>query len=122
MSGIKEKGFNERLSAAAEARKVQLDKFRAKPGPNDPAVVERQAARRAAVIARDVRAAERKIAKAQLAAKEAERHAAEQAEKAMQEANALQKAAGQAARDVTSLTEQKAARDARYAARKARQR
>lgn len=33
MSGIKEKGFNERLSAAAEARKVQLDKFRAKPGP-----------------------------------------------------------------------------------------
>ena len=122
MSGIKEKGFNERLSAAAEARKVQLDKFRAKPGPNDPAVVERQAARRAAVIARDVRAAERKIAKAQLAAKEAERHAAEQAEKAMREVDALQKAADQAARDVTSVTEQKAARDARYAARKARQR
>ena len=40
----------------------------------------------------------------------------------MREVDALQKAADQAARDVTFLTEQKAARDARYAARKARQR
>ena len=122
MSGFKEKSFSERLGAAAAARKAQLEKFRAKPGPDDPATVERQAARRAATIARDARAAERKTAKAQVAAKEAERHAAEQAERAMREADALRVAADQAARDVTMLAEQKAARDARYAARKARQR
>ena len=122
MSGFKEKGFNERLGAAAEARKAQLAKFRAKPGPDDPAAIERQAARRAAAIARDARAAERKTAKAQAIAKEAERHDAEQAERAMREADALRASADQAARDVTTLAEQKTARDARYAARKARQR
>jgi hypothetical protein len=122
MSGFKEKGFSERLGAAAEARKAQLEKFRAKPGPDDPAVIERQAARRAAAIAREARAAERKTAKAQATAKEAERHDAEQAERAMREADALRESADQAARDVTTLAEQKTARDARYAARKARQR
>jgi hypothetical protein len=79
MSGFKEKSFSERLGAAAAARKAQLEKFRAKPGPDDPAVVERQAARRAAALARDARAAERTTAKAQVAAEEAERQAAEQA-------------------------------------------
>jgi hypothetical protein len=122
MRGFKEKGFSERLGAAAEARKAQLEKFRAKPGPDDPATVERQEARRAAAIARDARAAERKTARDEVAAKEAERHAAEQAGIAMREADAQQKAVDKAARDVSTLAEQKAARDARYAARKARKR
>jgi hypothetical protein len=122
MRGFKEKGFSERLGAAAEARKAQLEKFRAKPGPDDPATVERQEARRATAIARDARDAERKTTKDQTAAKEAERHAAEQAGITTREADALQEAADKAARDVTTLAEQKAARDARYAARKARKR
>jgi hypothetical protein len=73
MSGFKEKSFSDRLGAAAQARKAQLEKFRAKPGPDDPAVIERQAARQAAAIARDARAAERKAAKDKAAAEEAER-------------------------------------------------
>ena len=51
----------------------------------------------------------------------AERQAAEQADRAAREAEAVREAADQAARDVAKLVEQKAARDARYAARKARQ-
>ena len=122
MSSFKEKSFSERLSVAAEARKAQLEKFCTKPGRDDPATVERQAARRSAAIAWDARAAERKTASAQEAAKEAERHTAEQAGRAMREVDALQEAADQAARDVITLAEQKATRDARYAAHKARQR
>jgi len=84
--------FNERMSTAAKARQALLEKFRARPKPDDPAVVERQAARLATRLARDARAAERK------AAREAE----------------------QAAREAALEAERKAARDARYAARKAR--
>ena len=72
MSSFKEKSFSERLSVAVEARKAQLEKFCTKPGRDDPATVERQAARRSAAIAWDARAAERKTASAQEAAKEAE--------------------------------------------------
>ena len=42
MSGFKEPGFADRQKAAQEARKSILDKFRAKPGPDDPAVRKRQ--------------------------------------------------------------------------------
>jgi hypothetical protein len=122
MSGFKEQSFSERLGAAAEAREAQLEKFRAQPGPDDPAVVERQAAHQAAALARDARAVERKAAKAQMAAEEADRHAAEQADRAARDAEAVREAADQAARDIAKLAEQKAARDARYAARKTRQR
>ena len=53
MSGFKEPGFADRQKAALEARKNILDKFRAKPGPDDPAVKQRQAEREAQAAARD---------------------------------------------------------------------
>jgi hypothetical protein len=118
MSGSKnDDDFNERLSAAAKAKQALLEKFRARPKPDDPAVIEREAARLATSQAREQRAAERKAARdaetrrleeeaARKAAEEAARKAAEEAERVAQE-RALE-------------VERKAARDARYAARKAR--
>jgi Family of unknown function (DUF6481) len=100
--------FNERLSTAANARQAALEKFRARPRADDPAVVERRAARLATGQARDARKAAR-AAEAARFEEEAIRRAAEEA-------------AEKAAREVTLEAERKAARDARYAARKARQR
>jgi hypothetical protein len=105
--------FDDRLSAAAAAKQALLDRFRARPAPDDPAEIARQAALKAIADARDVRAAERRAAKeaeaARIAAEEAAKKAA--AEAAAKEARA-QAASEEAAR--------KAARDAKYAARKAR--
>jgi hypothetical protein len=118
--GDKNANFGDRLNAAAVAKKAALERFRARPGPDDPAVKEQQAARKAVSDARDVRIAERQ------AAKEAEkvRHAAEQAakvaEQAAREAEERRLAAEAADRAVALEAERKAARDARYAARKAR--
>jgi Family of unknown function (DUF6481) len=113
MSGFKEPSFADRQKAAQEARKNILNKFRAKPGHDDPAVMQRQAEREA-------QAADR--AKAKLA-----REAAK-AEKKIRDAEAAEQAAAllarekedAAARETALEAERKAARDARYAARKKR--
>ena len=48
MNAFKNDNFNDRLAAAANAKKAALERFRAaRPGPDDPAVLERQAARKA---------------------------------------------------------------------------
>jgi hypothetical protein len=105
--------FDDRISAAAAAKQALLERFRARPAPDDPAEIARQASLKAIADARDVRAAERRAAKeaelARLAAEEAARKAAAEAAAKEARANA---AAEEAAR--------KAARDAKYAARKAR--
>lgn len=111
--------FSDRLSTAAKARQAMLEKFRAQPKPDDPAVKERLAAQVATAQAREARVAERK------AQKEAERlaHEAEvkrlEAERIAAEKEARRVEGEQA---LALLAEQKAARDARYAARKARKR
>lgn len=105
--------FDDRISAAAAAKQALLERFRARPSPDDPAEIERQAALKAIADARDARAAERR------AAKEAEiqRLAAEAAARKAAEIAAAQEAKRQAA---LQEAERKAARDAKYAARKAR--
>ncbi|HEY4043078.1 MAG TPA: DUF6481 family protein [Rhodopila sp.] len=105
--------FDDRLSAAAAARQALLERFRARPSPDDPAEIERQAALKAIADARDARAAERKAAKQAEAARIAE---AEAARKAQQEAAAKEARARAADQEAV----RKAARDAKYAARKAR--
>jgi hypothetical protein len=82
--------FSERLTAAASARKAALEKFRARPGPDDPAVLERQAAQKAVAVAREARAAERKAAREAEAARQAAEQAARVAE---QQARAVEQAA-----------------------------
>jgi hypothetical protein len=103
---MKDKDFGERLTAAKNAKQAMTAKFLQRPGHDDPAAVERRAARAAVSAARDVRTAERKA-----------HAAAAVAEQAAQEERA---AAEKKATDAKLEIERKAARDARYAARKAR--
>jgi hypothetical protein len=108
MTAYKSPDFNERAAAARAAKQKALEQLRSKPAP-DPAVV---AARLAAQAAREAAAAE------QRAARQAEKEAAKAAKAAAAEAAGAKEAAA------APLTEAelKAARDARYAARKARKR
>jgi hypothetical protein len=105
--------FDDRLSAAAAAKQALLERYRSRPSVGDPAWIEQQAALKAIADARDARTAERKAAKEA----EAARVAAELAARRTQEQIA---AAEAKARALAQEAERKAARDARYAARKAR--
>ena len=107
--------FNERLGTAAKARQASLEKFRARPRADDPAVVERQAVRLATSQARDAR----KVARAAETARFHEEAIRQAAEEVVRKAAAE---AEKAALEVSLEAERKDARDARYAARKARQR
>ena len=105
--------FDDRISAAAAAKQALLERFRARPGAGDPAWIEQQAALKAVADARDARNAERKAAKEAEAARIAAEAAARRTQEQIAAAEAKVKAAALEA-------ERKAARDARYAARKAR--
>jgi hypothetical protein len=96
--GFKDPGYLERKSAATDARKAALEKFRANSAANDPAAAERQASRQAVSLAR------------------------EQAERAARDAvaQAKRESAEKADREAVEEADRKAARDARYAARKKR--
>ena len=111
------KNFSERLRTAADAKNTMLEKFRARPAADDPAVVARQEARRAISDARQARKAEQEaIRRVQDAHENAERQAreiAEQEQRTLDAAKALE-------REAALEIERKAARDARYAARKSR--
>ena len=126
MRGPQEKSFNDRLADQAKARTAQLERARAKSPANDPEFAKRQAERKRIADERDARVAARAADKAAemereaarktadaLAKVEAERLEAEEREKAKRaESDKL----------VQLLAEQKANRDARYAARKAKKR
>ena len=103
MPSFKQPTFQERTALAAKAKQAALEKLRAKP-PVDEAVL---AERRAAAAAREA---------AQLKARE-EKAAARALEKAQQEAQKAEEAAASAG---LTPEEQKAIRDAKYAARKNR--
>lgn len=113
MSGFKEPGFADRQKAAQEARKNILDKFRSQPGPDDPAVKARQAEREAFAAARA------KVSSAREAAKAERGRLAEEAAAAAA-AQLLRKREEIVASKAALEAGQKAARDARYAARKKR--
>jgi Family of unknown function (DUF6481) len=113
MSGFREPGFSDRQKAAQQAKRDLLNKFRAQPGPDDPEVAKRRAEREAlaanrekARLAREAEKAEAKRREEEAAAAEAERIAREKEE--------------EEARLAAAELEQKAKRDARYAARKER--
>ena len=131
MAIYREKDIFERRNAANEAKKALLERFKAKPADDDPAVLARKAERQAILEARAIREAE----KARLRQERLEREAKERAEReAIAEAARL--AAEQAAAEEAKLKEteeneriarlladeaaRKAKRDARYAARKQR--
>jgi hypothetical protein len=115
MSGFKEPSFADRQKAAQQSRKTILDKFRSQPGPDDPAVKQRQAEREALAVERAKAKLLRDAAKA-----EKKRHDEELAAAAAAQLVREQEEA--AAREAALEVERKAARDARYAARKKKKR
>ena len=106
MPPFKQPSFQERAEAAARARQAALENLKAKP-PIDEAVV---AERRAARLARE---------EAQAKARE-EKRAAREREKAARKASAPGTEAPEKIVAAPTEAEKKAARDARYAARKGR--
>ena len=114
---MKQKDFGERLQASQSARQAMMAKFRQRPGPDDPAVSERRLARAAVSAAREGRLAERETKRL---AEEAELATVREAQAADQVAQERRAAVEKEANDAKLETERKAARDARYAARKAR--
>ena len=117
---LKGSKFTDRASASAEAKQAMLAKFQSRPALDDPDVQKRVAERRAVAEARAVRMAERD----KLRAEEAARLAAEKETARLAELAAREEQEKLAQAQVVSLEElkakQKAARDARYAARKQR--
>jgi Family of unknown function (DUF6481) len=99
-------GFADRLSAAAEAKKALLAKMRPKPTVTAPVFESREE-----IKARELAA----VRQARAEAKEEARLAAEAAELATLEA----KRGDRKERKALTKAEQKAKRDAKYAARKA---
>ena len=121
MINFQDPDHQQRRSAAAAAKQAMLQKFRA--ASEHPEVAQRQAARIAISEARLLRIAEREAAKRAHEAELAEQAAraaelAAQAQREAKEAAALL-AAQNAEREILLKAEQKAARDARYAVRKA---
>jgi Family of unknown function (DUF6481) len=108
MAAFKVPTFQERTALAQAAKQKALEKLKAKPQIDPAILAERNAAR----LLREAADAEARIAK--LAAREQEK-----AEKAAQ---AAERAAAIAAEPEQTAAEKKAARDARYAARKQRKR
>lgn len=118
-------GFGQRMESAAAAKKALLEKFRANAiDVNDPAFQAQLAARQQAAALRSAREAQRKAEKD--AAKQqalAERRAAQLKAEQDAETEAINLAAAalqQKAAEAALAEQQKAQRDARYAARKAR--
>ena len=109
--------FSRRRDNADKARKALLERFRAQPSENDPETIARKAAQLAVSEAREARAkarAEMREEAAKLRKEEAARLEQARIEQAAAESRA------EADRKADLLATQKAARDARYAARKAR--
>ena len=96
--------FQDRVGQAAEAKRKALDKLKSRP-PVDPAVAE---ARAEAARQKEARAEEKRAAKA-------EKAKADEAERTAEAAKAAAAAA-----PAPTEAERKAARDAKYAARKNR--
>jgi len=118
----KNDSFSNRLTSAAAAKSALLERFRARPGPDDPAVIARRQAQAEIDAAREVRVAERKKAReAEAIRLAAEQAALAEAEKA-KDVELQARKAEEAARAAERAAEAKAARDARYAARRARRR
>jgi hypothetical protein len=120
MKDLKHVGFAERLKTGADAKAKQLVRARAQARASEAGAGERDAARRVRAVEREERAA----AKAAAAAQFKLRRIAEETSRAL----AKKEAAGVRQRELEDAAEcdkclqstQKAARDARYAARKAR--
>lgn len=117
MREFKGKSLTDRQQNSNKAKQALIQKMREAPKPDDPEVVARRAAK-AALLAANKADRERRRAEKEAAIRaEAEREAAAQAAAL---AEAERKKREETEKIATLLADQKAARDARYAARKNR--
>jgi len=115
--------FADRLETASKAKQALLEKARQKDPANDPEFAARQAARIEAARLREERETEKRTAKLAEQAKvkaEREAEAARKAAEVEAEAERIRSGKRPVSKPALSAEEQKALRDARYAARKAR--
>jgi len=117
MKNLKGNSLTDRLENKAQSKQALLKRLSEMPKADDPEVIARKAARAAAAEKRRVERAEREAAKIEAERLRLEQEAAEKAAQAELEAKLARE---EADRQVALLAEQKAARDARYAARKKR--
>jgi hypothetical protein len=104
MRSFKDPSYQDRIGSAADAKRKALDHLRSKPPRDEKLVAERQAAR----LKREAAAAAKRTAK-------------KSADQAARDSKAADQAANAAAASaLPTEAERKAARDARYAARKDR--
>ena len=105
MKSYKNPNFQDRVGQAAEAKQKALDQLKSKPPADEAAIAERRAARAAKDVAEAQRREAKKAAEAQAKAAKAEQREAAKKSSAV---------------SLPTEADLKAARDARYAARKSR--
>ena len=79
MAIYREKDIFERRNAANDAKKALLERFKARPAEDDPAVLARKAERQAILEAREKRAVEKEQKRQEKLAREAAERAAREA-------------------------------------------
>jgi hypothetical protein len=117
MRDFKDKNLADRLQNSRSAKQGLIQKMREAPKPDDPEVMARRAAKSALVAANRAERERRRAEKEAAERLDAEQKAAAEAAKL---ADIERKKREEAEKIVALLAEQKAARDARYAARKTR--
>lgn len=120
MRDLKQTGFADRLTTQQEARKALLAKFKPKAAAPDPEF-DRLAAKRAAE--KEALREQHELVKVEERRIKAEKEATRlEAERLADEEVEAERRGARKERKAVSKADQKVARDARYAARKARQR
>lgn len=112
--------LEERQKAARAAKQAMLERFAARPKHDDPAMVEKRAARQDVLAAREARRIENEKKQEEARAERVQQERAEAALREQAEQERQRDAETAIAREAELKASQKAARDARYAARKAR--
>jgi hypothetical protein len=124
MRGSDPNKFGDRLGDAQKAKQAMLEKARAKMAALAETKPDRDAERAKIVAEREKREEQRRLEKEARLKREAEERAAAEAARLEAERLAAEEAARKANEEKTKLAQlladQKAARDARYAARKSR--
>ena len=116
MKNLNDIGFSDRLNTSAQAKAQQLARAYAQVRASQAGAAERGAASRDRAKSREERAAAKVVVESELRL----RRLAEDADRAQAAACRESELAHAAEQDKVLKAEQKAARDARYAARKAR--
>ena len=121
MSAFDYRNFDDRRQHSQNAKAALLEKFKARPSFDDPEMIAKAKQRQQVAQAREDRARERERLRIETERKAAEeKRLREEAELQARIAREEAEAAALAARKAQESEERKAARDARYAARKAR--